>query len=106
MRIKKAPGIVPVIKDFHVKWNEILKGTKRKLIDFVLVESENVIAKIELEIDRSINSDYPDNVEDEAKQLLDRNKHVEKIFEQCLKKKWKKLTNHVDYGYFKPKDVS
>ena len=106
LRIKKAPGIVPVTEDFYVKWNEILKGTERKLIDFVLVESENVIAKIELEVDSSINSDYPDNVEAEAKRLLDRNKHLEKILEQCRKKKWKKFTNRVDYGYFKPKDLS
>ena len=40
LRIKKAPGIVPVTEDFHIKWNEIWKGTERKLIEFLLVESE------------------------------------------------------------------
>ena len=44
--------------------------------------------------------------EAEAKWLLDRNKYLEKTFEQCRKKKWKKITNLVDYGYFKPRDMT
>ena len=85
MHIKKAPGIVPVTKVFHIKWNKILNGTERKLIELLIVESENVIAKIQLEVDSSINSNYPDNAEAEAKWLLDRNKHLEKTLEQHRK---------------------
>ena len=59
LHIKKAPGIVPV-NDFHIKWNEILKGTERKLIELLLVESEKVMTKIQLEVDSSINSNYPE----------------------------------------------
>ena len=66
----------------HIKWNEILKGTERKLIELLQVESEKVIAKIQIEVDNSINTDYPDNVEAEAKRLLDRNKYLENTLEQ------------------------
>ena len=38
--------------------------------------------------------------------LLDRNKHLEKTLEQRRKKKWKKLTDRVNFGYFKPKDLT
>lgn len=46
LHIKKAPGIVTVTEDFHIKWNGILKSTERDLIKLLLVESENVITKI------------------------------------------------------------
>ena len=46
LHIKKAPGIVTVTEDFHIKWNGILKSTERNLIKLLLVESENVITKI------------------------------------------------------------
>ena len=65
----------------HIKWNEILKGTERNLIELLQVESEKVIAKIKIEVDNSINTDYPDNVEAEAKRLLDRNKYLENTLE-------------------------
>ena len=42
----------------------------------------------------------------ESTWLLDRNKHLENTFEQRGKKKWKKFTDHVDYGYFKPRDMT
>ena len=57
-------------------------------------------------MDNSINTIYPENVEAEAKGLLCRNKHLEKTLEQRDKKKWKKFTNHMDYGYFKSKDIT
>ena len=104
--MKKTPGIVPVMEDFHIKWNEILKGAERKLIELLLVESEKVIAKIQLEVDNSISTNYPDNIEAETKRLLDRNKHLERTLEQRRKKKWKKFTDCVNHGYFKPKDLT
>lgn len=42
----------------------------------------------------------------EAKQLLDRNKHLEKTLEQCRKNKWKKFPCRVDYEFFKPRDMT
>ena len=83
-----------------------MKGTERKLIELLLVESEKVIAKIQLEVDSSVNSEYPENAKVEAKRLLDRNKHLEKTLEQRRKNKWKKFTDRVDYGYFKPRDMT
>ena len=101
--IKRVPGIAPVTEDFHIKWNEILKGTERNLIELLLVESKKVITKIKLEVDKSINASYLDNVEAEAKRLLDRNKHLEKTLGQRRKKKLKNFADRVNYGYFKSK---
>ena len=106
LRVKKAPGIVPVTDDFHTKWNEILKGAERKLIEPLLVESEKVIAKIQTELGYLISANYPENAQVEAKRLLDKNKHLEKTLEQRRKKKQKKFTDRVDYGYFKQRDMT
>ena len=106
LRIKKTMGIVPVTEDFHIKWNEILKGTERKLIELLLVESEKVISKILLEVDSSINLNYSENSKSEAKRSLERHKYLEKTLEQPCKKKWKKFTDRVDYEYLKPRDMT
>ena len=76
MHIKKAPGtIVLVTEDFHIKLNEILKDTKRKLTELLMVEYEKVIAKTQLVVDNSVNANYRGNVEAKGTWLLDRNKH-------------------------------
>ena len=64
------------------------------------------LKQIQLEVDTSINANYPDNVEVEGKCLLYRIKHLEKTLEQRRKKKWKKFSNHVDYGYFQSNDMA
>ena len=61
---------------------------------------------MQIQVDRLISANYTGNAEVEAKRLLDRNKHLEKKLEQRRKKKWKKFTNRVDYGYFKPRDMT
>lgn len=70
------------MEGFNIKWNEILKSTERKFIQFLLVESKKVIVKIVLEVDNSVSKNYPGNNEAEAKQLLDRNKHLKKTLKQ------------------------
>ena len=57
-------------------------------------------------MDSSVNSNYPENTEAEVKWLLERNEHLEKTLEQHRKKKWKTFTDRVDYGYFKPRDMT
>ena len=68
-----------------------MKSTERKFIQFLLVESKKVIVKIELEVDNSVNKNYPGNNEAEAKQLLDRNKHLKKTLNNDVKRNKKGL---------------
>ena len=67
-----------------------MKGTERKLIEQLLVESEKAIAKMQLEVDSSINSNYPDIAETVPMWLLDRNKYLENTLQQRCKMKFKK----------------
>ena len=52
LRIKKSPAIVPVNEDFHIKWHSILKNAEKQLIELLLIESETIIAKIQLEVNQ------------------------------------------------------
>ena len=98
--INKAPGIVPVAErkfSYKIEWN--FKRCRTSYNSLLLLESKK-------EVDSSINSNYPDNAEAEAKQLLDKNKDLEKTLEQRCKKKWKTFSDHVDYECFKQRDMT
>ena len=53
LRIKKAPAIVSVNEDFHIKWQKIRKSVEKELIELLLLESEAIIAKIQFGVDNS-----------------------------------------------------
>ena len=52
LKIKKEPGFVPVTEQFNKKWNPILFNAERSLVELLLTESDNVVAKIETEINQ------------------------------------------------------
>ena len=41
LRIKKQPAFIPTTEDFYIKWDSILYDAERKLVELLLVESEN-----------------------------------------------------------------
>ena len=58
--IKKAPPIVPVNEDFHIKRQKIRKSGEKELIKLLLLESETIIAKIQFRVDNSVNALFPE----------------------------------------------
>ena len=70
LRIKKAPAIVPVNEDFHIKWQKILKSAEKELIQLLLLESET----IQLEVDNSVNALFPEDQEEVRKHLKKKNR--------------------------------
>ena len=103
LRIKKAPATVPVNEDFHVKWQKILKSAEKELIELLLLESETIIAKIQFEVDNSVNPLFPGDQEEVRKHLKDKNGKLKEKLKKRREKKWKKFTNHPNYGYYLPK---
>ena len=76
LRIKKAPAIVPVNEDFHIKWQKILKSAEKELIELLLLESETIIAKIQFEVDNSVNALFPEDQEEVRKYLKEKNRKL------------------------------
>ena len=50
LRLKKSPAFEPVTEDFNLKWDQVLYDAERSLVKLILHESQEVIAKIELDI--------------------------------------------------------
>ena len=103
LRIKKAPAIVPVNEDFHIKWQKILKSAEKELIELMLLESETIIAKIQFEVGNSVNALFPEDQEEVRKHLKEKNRKLKEKLKKRREKKWKKFTNRPNYGYYSPK---
>ena len=56
LQIKKKPAFLPVSKDFESKWNAILYEAEN-IIKLLMYESNQVIAKIEVEIQEEIKEE-------------------------------------------------
>ena len=50
LQIKKKPAFLPISKDFESKWNVIMYEAEKNIINLLIYESKQVIAKIEVEI--------------------------------------------------------
>ena len=48
LRIKKSPAITPVTEDFHRKWQHILYDAEKNLVELLLYEASQVVAKIQI----------------------------------------------------------
>ena len=102
LRIKKAPAIVPVNEDFHIKWQKILKSAEKELKE-LLLESKTKIAKIQFEVDNSVNALFPEDQEEIRNHLKEKNRKLKEKLKKLREKKWKKFTNRLNYGYYSPK---
>ena len=69
-----------------------------------MLESETITAKIQFEVDNSINAFF----QKIKKKLLGMTEQLktERTTKKCREKKWKKFTNRPSYGYYPPKLLS
>ena len=74
IRINKAQAIVPVNEDFQVA--KILKNAQKELIELLLLESEAIIEKIQLEVDNLVNTLFPKDQEEVKKHLKEKNRKL------------------------------
>ena len=61
LQINRKPGIQAVSVNFIEKWNEILKGTERKLVELLLTESVIVSKTIEAKFEKKLKETFPKN---------------------------------------------
>ena len=77
--IKKSPAIVPVNEDFRIKGHDIINNAEKQFIELLLIESViTVIAKIQLEVDQSIDALFPDESQDIRIALKGTNREMKK----------------------------
>ena len=59
--LNKKPLFAPVSEKFTEKWEAVLLTAEKALVWLILVESDKVISKIELEIELNLKKKYPFN---------------------------------------------
>ena len=59
--LNKKPLFAPVSEKFKEKWEAVLLTAEKALVWLILVESDKVISKIELEIELNLKKKYPFN---------------------------------------------
>ena len=72
-RIKKQPSFIPTTEDFYIKWYSILYDTERKLVELLLVESEKVVVKIEIDSNNRLIEEYSTEANEKREALKWRN---------------------------------
>ena len=71
--IKKQPSFIQTTEDFYIKWYSILYDTERKLVELLLVESEKVVVKIEIDSNNRLIEEYSTEANEKREALKWRN---------------------------------
>ena len=88
LQIKRKPAFLPVSKDFESKWNAILYEAEKNIIKLFMYESDQVISKIEVEIQEELKEEYPNRCQKKINQLENKHANFCKVLEKRRSKKW------------------
>ena len=91
IRIKKQLVFIPTTENFYIKWDSILYEAERKLVELLLVESEKVVAKIEIDINNQLNEKYSTDTSKKREELERRSQNYRRELRKCRRNKWKKI---------------
>ena len=79
--------------NFIEKWNEILKGTERKLVKLLLMESVIVSKTIEDRFEEKLKETFPNNFRSIRNQIKEQSKEVVTTLENRRRNKWHNIKN-------------
>ena len=90
LKINKCPAFESVTDDFENQWNSILYEAEKRLVKLLLKESENVVAKVQSEIELEI-LDSQTTYEVTLERLEQKHANFKQNLEKQQDKKWKKF---------------
>ena len=70
------------MKTYHIKWHNIVKNAEKQLTELLLIVSETVAAKLQLEVDQSIDALFIDESQDLRTALEKKNREMKKQLEK------------------------
>ena len=53
LKINKKPAFIPALNNFTERWNKILRSAEEKLVNLLLLESNNIINNFQTKIKKS-----------------------------------------------------
>ena len=95
LRIKKRPAFEAATDHFENQWNSILYDTEKRLVKLLLKESENVIAKIDTEIEIELQKGGELSQEVKREELGQRNVQLKNYLQHRRVKKWNKIKDEL-----------
>ena len=90
LKINKRPTFESVTDDFQNQWNSVLHDAEKSLVKLLLKESENVVAKVQSEIELEI-LDSQTTYEATLERLEQKHAKFKQNLEKRQDKKWKKF---------------
>ena len=95
LRIKKRPAFEAVTDYFKNQWSSILYDAEKRLVELLLKESENVIAKIDTEIEIELQKGEELSQEVKREELEQRNVQLKNHLQHRRVKKWNKIKDEL-----------
>ena len=114
MKINKCLAFESVTNDFENQWNSVLYDAEKRLVELLLKESGNVVAKVQSEIELEIldsETTYEVTLERleqkhaKFKQNLEKRRDKWKKFQQNAIKEQRVRKSHANTGYIKATQV-
>ena len=90
LKINKRPTFESVTDDFQNQWNSVLHDAEKRLVKLLLKESENVVAKVQSEIELEI-LDSQTTYEVTLERLEQKHAKFKQNLEKRQDKEWKKF---------------
>ena len=91
LKIKKVSAFQSVSEDLFIKWEEILYNAAKNLVELLLCESSNFIAKIEIDFSNEIYKLRLDDCKTKRNELTNNNMLYKKQLQNRSSKKWHNL---------------
>ena len=98
LRIKKLPAIKPISEDFRNQWNSVLYGSEKRLVQLLLVETQNVVEKTQIEFNENMHEKYPESFREKKLLIEKRNGKIKKQLETKRVRKWIKFKSNKHIG--------
>ena len=76
---------------FNKKWDSVLIDVERSLVELLLTESDNVIAKIEIGLSQELKKQYPDCTDIKKLEIMEKHQSYKKKSALRSKSKWVKF---------------
>ena len=89
--IKKQPAFITTTEDFYIKLDSILYDAQRRLVELLLVESEKVVAMIEIDINNQLTEEYSTDASKKREELERGNENYRRELQRRRRNKWKKF---------------
>ena len=87
----KGTSVYTNTENFYIKWYLILYDANRKLVGLLLVETEKVVVKIEINNNNQLTEEYSTDASKKREELQRKNQKYRRELQQPRKNKWKQF---------------